>query len=165
MTTAPLHPSLTPVAFLLGQWSGAGTGSYPTIDDFTYGEHLTFGHVGKPFLTYAQRTWDLQTSAGMHVETGYLRVVGPGAPGQPTGIEVVVAQPTGVTEILEGTLTGTSIVVHSTTVALTATAKQVIAVERELRVEDGALVTRLAMAAVGRPLTHHLASRLSPVTG
>lgn len=164
MPTVPLHPSLAPVAFLLGQWSGRGAGSYPTIDDFTYGEHLTFGHVGKPFLTYTQRTWDLATGAGMHVETGYLRVVDPSDPEEPTGIEVVVAQPTGVTEILEGTLTGTSIVVHSTAVGLTATAKEVTTVERELRVEDGALATRLAMAAVGRPLTHHLASLLSPVT-
>jgi hypothetical protein len=165
MTTAPLHPSLTPVAFLLGQWSGAGAGSYPTIDDFTYGEHLTFGHVGKLFLTYAQRTWDPATGAGMHVETGYLRVSDPSGPGDPIGVEMVIAQPTGVTEILAGTLTGTSIVVRSSTVGLTASAKEVTAVERELRVEDGALVTRLAMAAVGQPLTHHLASRLSPVSG
>lgn len=182
MSTPPLHPSLAPVAFLLGRWEGQGAGSYPTIEDFTYGEALTFGHVGKPFLTYAQRTWHPATGAGMHVETGYVRVVEPEGTGpvgaepvgtgpvgtgpvgiEPVGIEIVIAQPTGVTEVLEGRLVGTTITARTTAVGLSTTAKEVTIVERELRLDGDDLVVRLAMAAVGVELTHHLASRLAPV--
>ncbi|MCD9624731.1 FABP family protein [Rhabdothermincola salaria] len=157
----PLHPSLAPIAFLLGEWEGLGEGRYPTIDDFSYGEHLTFGHAGKPFLSYAQRSWDPATGAPMHVETGYLRVT-EAAVGQPgAGVEMVVSQPTGIVEVLVGTVVDDALRLHSTVVALTPTAKEVVEVERELRLQDGVLVGRLAMAAVGRPLTHHLASRLA----
>jgi hypothetical protein len=158
----PLPPALAPVAFLVGRWKGRGAGSYPTIQDFTYGEEVEFRHGPKPFLAYTQRTWDLETFAPMHVESGYLRVSGPpeGTPDGPVGIEMVVSQPTGIVEVLTGTLDGQTLLLATTTVALTPTAKEVSAVDRELRLEAGELVGRLAMAAVGRPLTHHLASRL-----
>ena len=157
MAPPPLHPSLAPLAFLLGQWEGPGAGSYPTIDDFTYVEHLTFDHLGKPFLSYAQRSWDPTTGAGMHVETGYLRPVGA------DGVEMVVSQPTGITEVLEGTVMDATVILHTLEVARTATAKEVVTVTRALSFDGADLVVGLAMAAVGRPLTHHLASRLSPV--
>ena len=157
----PLHPSLAPIAFLLGEWEGLGEGSYPTIDDFVYGEHLTFGHAGKPFLAYAQRSWDPAGGAPMHVETGYLRVTDPPAGRLGAGVEMVISQPTGIVEVLVGTVRDDAVLLRSTVVALTPTAKEVVEVERELRLDGGALVGRLAMAAVGRPLTHHLASTLT----
>lgn len=159
----PLHPSLEPVAFLVGTWEGRGEGSYPTIEDFTYGERLTFGHASKPFLTYAQHTWDPATGAPMHVETGYLRLVPPGPdqrPGADAGVEMVVSQPTGIVEVHLGTVADGVVTLASSLVAVTPTAKEVTAVARQLRLAGDALRTRLAMAAVGRPLTHHLASRL-----
>ena len=143
---------------------GAGEGSYPTIDDFAYVERLTFGHAGRPFLSCAQRTWDPVTRAPMHTETGYLRVTPPDQQAGPSGVEMVVAQPTGVTEVLVGTIVDGVVAVHATVVGLAPTAKSVTAVERELRLgDDGTLTVRLAMAAVGEGLTHHLLSRLSPV--
>jgi hypothetical protein len=156
----PLHPSLAPLAFLVGTWEGPGEGSYPTIEDFGYVERLVVGHVGKPFLSYTQSTWDPATGAPMHAETGYLRVAGVPAGG---GVEMVVAQPTGVTEVSVGTIVDGVVRLRTVEVGLTPTAKSVTAVERELRPDGGGLRVRLAMAAVGEGLTHHLLSRLAPV--
>ena len=160
-----LHPSLAPLAHLLGTWEGSGEGSYPTIEAFTYVERLTFGHAGKPFVSYAQRTWDPVTRAPMHTETGYLRVTASDHQAGPPGVEMVVAQPTGVTEVLVGTVVDGVLLLRTAEVGLTPTAKSVTAVERELAVGDGgSLTVRLAMAAVGVELTHHLLAHLSPMT-
>ena len=91
-----LHPSLEPVVHLVGTWRGTGQGEYPTIDSFEYTEEVTFTDVGKPFLVYTQRTWSLE-GRPLHVETGYLRVV------KYEAVEFVLAQPTGQSELAEGT--------------------------------------------------------------
>jgi hypothetical protein len=163
MAGPELHPSLTPIAFLLGEWEGPGQGEYPTIEPFTYTERLTFAHGGKPFLAYLQRTWAADGSP-MHTETGYLRVVGAAPEGVGHAVEMTIAQPTGVTEVLAGSVVAGSLALESTTVSLTPTAKRVDGTTRGLRLEDGLLVIEMAMAAVGEPMTHHLHSELSPTT-
>src|SRR5262245_60428164 len=117
----PLPAVLEPIAFLLGTWRGEGTGEYPTIERFRYVEEVRFWHVGKPFLAYTQRTWALDDGRPLHGEMGYWRP-------QPDGrIEVVLAHPTGVVEVQEGTITGTRIALASAQVARTSTAKEVTA--------------------------------------
>jgi len=153
-----LHPDLALLAPFLGEWSGPGHGSYPSIEDFDYIETLHLAHAGKPFLTYAQRTVRADDGRALHVETGYLRPAGPGR------VELVVSQPTGIVEVGEGTLdiTGDTLEIRlgSRFVGLTSSAKEVTEVDRTLRLDRGVLRTTLAMAAVGHPLTHHLASEL-----
>jgi len=154
-----LHPSLAPVAGLVGRWRGPGRGQYPTITPFEYTEELTFSATGKPFLHYLQRTWS-PSGAAMHTETGYLRAGG-GA------MELVLAQPTGQTELAEGPLEeeadGFAAELHAR-VMNAASAKTVEATIRRLRLRGDELTTRFAMAAVGVPMTHHLESVLSRIT-
>lgn len=162
-----LHPDCEALGFLLGTWAGAGVGDYPTIERFEYLEEVTIGHVGKPFLTYTQRTRDRHTNAPLHAETGYFRAVGD------RGVELVVVQPSGILEIHRGHVEGTALDFELVSVMGTPTAKEVTDVRRSLRVDTPGhgggtgsestapvLSYDLWMAAVGEPLTHHLRAEL-----
>ena len=151
---AELHPALAPLAFLLGTWRGDGSGEYPTIESFDYVEEISFVHVGKPWMLYTQRTRHATEDRPLHAETGYWRPVGDAS------VEVVMAYPTGHTEIGEGTVRGTSVEVVTGTLTATPTAKRVDHVKRRITVEGDELHYVLAMAAVGEPLTPHLEATL-----
>jgi hypothetical protein len=149
-----LHPDVVSLSFLLGTWSGEGKGRYPTIEPFAYGEEICLWQVGKPFLAYTQRTWALDDGRRLHAESGYWRSPAEGR------VELVVAHPTGVVEVAEGTVTGTVVALASTAIARTASAKEVTAVARHLSVDADVLTYRLAMAAVGQPEQVHLEATL-----
>ncbi len=146
------------LAPLLGTWAGRGAGEYPTIEPFGYLEEVTFGHVGKPFLTYRQRTRADDDGRPLHAETGYIRVPSAGR------VELVLAHPTGITEVDEGTLSvqGTTVEMElvATTIGRTASAKEVTALGRSIRVDGDVLTYTLHMGAVGQPLQHHLTATL-----
>jgi len=159
MTDLPaVHEAVTPIAFLLGTWRGEGRGSYPTIEDFRYGEESTFRHNGKAFLAYSQRTWSLDDGRPLAAECGYWRP-------QPDGtIEVVMSRPTGMVEIYVGTVEGRKIELATDLVARTATAKEVTAVKRLYGMVGVELMYALDMAAMGQPLQSHLSAQLQRVS-
>lgn len=153
-----LHPDLDALAPLLGTWAGRGAGEYPTIEPFDYLEEVVFSHVGKPFLAYAQKTKAAADGKPLHAETGYLRVP------QPGHLELVLAHPSGITEIEVGTYTvgGDLIEIELSTmdVGLTPTAKEVTSLGRSFRIDGDELSYSVRMGAVGQPLQHHLAAVL-----
>lgn len=156
-----LHADVRVLGPLIGTWEGSGNGEYPTIDDFSYLETITFSHNTKPFVAYTQRTRHPTSGLPMHAESGYLRVPAPGS------IEIVMAQPTGLTEVYEGAIASGDarhgplvIDVRSTTIAATTSAKEVTITERTISVSGDLLHYTFRMAAVGQPLTHHLSATL-----
>ncbi len=153
-----LHPDLEALAPLLGTWAGRGAGEYPTIQPFEYLEEVVFSHVGKPFLAYTQKTKAVADGKPLHAETGYLRVPEPGH------VELVLAHPSGVTEIEVGSYKVTGDVIDielaTTSVGLTPTAKEVSALGRSIRIYGDQLSYSVQMGAVGQPLQHHLAAVL-----
>jgi THAP4-like, heme-binding beta-barrel domain len=159
--SSPTHPDVAPLASLLGSWRGEGEGSYPTIEPFRYAEEISFTHVGKPFLAYRQATVNLATRLPAHAEAGYWRPAGDGR------VELVMAHPTGIVEVEEGTVealpAGVRLHLRSTAVARSATAKSVVTLQRDVEVVGDTLRYDLAMGAVGQPHQHHLSATLRRV--
>lgn len=155
-----LHPDVAGLSFLLGEWRGEGAGHYPTIEPFSYVETVEFGHVGKPFISYRQRTKRSgdhpESGLPLHAEVGYFRASG-------DTVELVIAQPSGIVEVQTGQFEGTTIHLRTQLVGLTPTAKRVDTIERRLAVVGNTLTYDLWMGAVGEPHQHHLSATLHRV--
>jgi nitrobindin-like protein len=153
-----LHPDCVPLAFLLGTWVGAGVGGYPTIDGFRFGQQLEFGHIGKPFLSYASRSWLLDDDGNqvrpLAMETGFWR------PQPDRTVELLLAHPTGYVEIWLGEVDGAKVELRTDLVARTSTAKEYTAGHRMYGLVEGDLLWAYDMAAMGQPLQSHLSARL-----
>jgi hypothetical protein len=147
---------LEPLAWLLGEWRGEGRGSYPTIADFTYREEISFTRVrpDKPFILYTQRTRLLPDEAPSHSETGYVRPTAAG------GVELVIAQPSGIVEVQEGAFVGGRLELDNVAIARTSTAKEVTEVRRVFERRGDDLWYQVDMAAVGQRLGFHLEATL-----
>jgi hypothetical protein len=156
-----LDPALAQVRFLLGRWEGAGVVGYPTIESANFGQEISFSHNGKPFLIYTSRTWllaeDGTIGRPLAMESGFWR------PQPDGGLEVVLAHPTGITEIYLGQISGTKIEMATDAVVRTATAKEVTAGKRLYGLIGADLGWAYDMAAVGQPLQSHVSAQLKRV--
>lgn len=158
-----IHIDIEPISFLLGTWEGPGVGIYPTIDDFSYREEISFvAPLDKPFLHYSQKTWRAQghpeTGTPLHTECGYVRPVEGG------GAELVIAQPSGIVEVHSGIVEGTSVSFTADLVAQTRTAKEVKTVDRRIVVDGDELSYEMWMGAVGQAHQLHLKAALTRVS-
>jgi hypothetical protein len=169
MTTPPEIPEqLVPLSWLIGTWVGVGVVGYPTMDDARFGQEVTFATDGRPFLSYWSRSW-LLDDAGERVrplatEAGFWR------PRPENRVELLLAHPTGyaevwlgevtVTGIVDATITGARVELHTDVVMRTESAKDYSGGTRLYGLVDGDLLYRYDMAAVGQPLTAHLSATL-----
>ena len=146
---------MTSLEFLVGTWTGGGHGVYPTIEPFDYDEEITIVPLGpKPMLRYSQLTWKAGTREPMHSEIGYIRPVGA------DGAELVIAQPTGITEIHSGNVGEGCVRFRTVSVGQAPTAKEVTTVERRIEVTGDQFSYELWMGAVGQPHQIHLEATL-----
>jgi hypothetical protein len=159
-----LPTPLIPLAWLVGSWAGVGVVGYPTMEaDQRFGQQVEFSHDGRPFLTYASRSWllddDGEQLRPLATETGYWRPAGP-AEGGGTTLEVLLVHPTGIVETHHGAVQGPRVELATDVVARTATAKEYNAAHRMYGLVEGDLLWVMEMAAVGQPLTAHVSARL-----
>jgi hypothetical protein len=165
----PLHKAVAPLLPFIGIWRGRGGGEYPTIEPFEYAQEIRISHDGRPFLAYEARAW-LVTPEGEpirpgHREVGWWRPV-VRADGSPTDeIEALFCSPTGTMELHYGQISGTKLELATDAVIRTATAKEVTAGQRLYGIVDRDLLYAQGMAAVGQPMTNHLAARLARIAG
>lgn len=168
-----IHQQVKPWAWLVGRWVGVGTGQYPTIEDFRFGQEVAFSTDGRPFLTYFSRSWLLDDDGNrvrpLATESGYWR------PKDDNRVEVTLSHAMGYSEIWYGRLdvtglenaavTGARVDLRTDVIARTQTAKEYTQGHRLYGLVGGKLLWTFDMAAVGEPLLNHLAASLSRVDG
>ncbi|TYH34934.1 hypothetical protein ES332_D13G159600v1 [Gossypium tomentosum] len=133
--SSAIHPAVAPLSYLLGTWKGEGEGGYPTINSFRY--------------AYSHKTWKLDSGQPMHSESGYWR------PKPDGSLEVVIAQSTGLAEVLKGTYSAEDNVIklHSQVVA---NASKVREISRVYEMVNGDLHYVVQMATNLTTLQPHL---------
>lgn len=166
-----LPEQLRPWAWLLGTWEGVGLGQYPTIDDFRFGQQVSFSTDGRPFLTYFSQTWQLDADGErirpLAVESGFWR------PQPDNEVEVLLTHSTGyaevwlgkmeVTGLVNAEITGAKVELTTDAVLRTESAKDYSGGHRLYGLVDGDLLWTFDMAAMGHELSNHVAIKLSPV--
>lgn len=162
--------ALMPWSWLIGRWVGVGLGQYPTIDDFRFGQEVSFSTDGRPFLSYWSQTWLIDDDGNrlrpLATETGFWR------PRDDNAVEVMLAHPTGYAEIWYGSLevtgledakiTGARAELHTDVVARTRSAKEYSQGQRMYGLVGGKLYWTFDMTAVGELHGNHLAATLLP---
>jgi hypothetical protein len=156
----PIHDKLLALLALVGVWRGSGTGVVASTGGrFSYGQQVSFGHDGRPFLGYESRSWLLDADGGVirqaWRESGFWR---PGA--GPDDVEVVLASNTGQALLLTGLATDLRWDLATAVAVPAPTAKPVDGERRLYALLDGDLVYATELAPAGRPYAAHLNARL-----
>ncbi len=171
MEARALPTELSALSWLIGLWVGVGTGQYPDIEDFRFGQELAFSTDGRPFLSYTSRSWLLDEDGNrvkpLASESGFLR------PRPDNTVEMQLAHASGYAEIWYGKIevtgieqakiTGARAEFRTDLVARTESAKEYVEGHRLYGLVDGRLLWTFDMSAMGKPLSNHLAATLHPV--
>jgi hypothetical protein len=157
---APLNDALLALLPLVGVWRGVGRGVVASTGaEFAFGQHVTIGPDGRPFLAYESRSWLLDDEGGVlrqaWRETGFWR---PGA--GPDDVELVVASNTGQALVFSGTAGDRQWDLETVSAMHAATAKDVDGERRLYAVRDDALIYATELAPGGQPYAPHLNAQL-----
>jgi hypothetical protein len=150
----------------VGEWTGEGHGTFPTVPAFRYTETTRFYCNGiEPMLQFEQRTWkDGKAGEPLHWETGFVRAL------PAHGVEVTNAQNGERVEVLRGAIDtkgdGGDAVVFAVDSTLIGNDERLVRTRRRyaLAVSDDGVDTlcyQVWMATTRVPeLTLHLQARL-----
>jgi len=157
---APINDALLALLPLVGVWRGTGRGVVASSGtEFSFGQQVTIGHDGRPFLAYDSRSWLLDENDDVirqaWRESGFWRA---GA-GQ-DDVELVVASNTGQALVLAGTAGDQQWDLETVSAKHAPTAKDVDGERRLYAVRDDALIYATELAPGGQPFAPHLNARL-----
>ena len=156
-----LPPALAPLAWLIGEWEGAGVVGYPTIESAHFGQEISVTHDGRPFLEWQSRTWLLDEQGNkvrpLARELGFWR------PLENNEVELLLTHPTGIVEMYHGTTSPAKIELRTDSVVRSPHAKEYNAAARMYGLVNSNLMWVMDMAAVGQPLQSHVSAELKRV--
>jgi THAP4-like, heme-binding beta-barrel domain len=160
-TGPPLPDALLAVLPLVGTWLGSGSGVLArTGETFSFGQQLSFGHDGRPFLVYESRAWLLAEDGSVlrsaWRESGFWRCA-PGA----DELEVVLASNTGQSLTYLGRSGDQRWEIATASVVGTPSAVAVDGERRLYAVVDATLHYATDLAPAGQPYAPHLNARLT----
>jgi hypothetical protein len=159
-TGAPISDALLALLPLVGVWRGTGRGVVASTGaEFAFGQQVTVGHDGRPFLAYESRSWLLDENGDVirqaWRESGFWRV-GAG----PDDVELVLASNTGQALVLAGTAGDQQWELATVSAEHAPTAKDVDGERRLYAVRGSELIYATELAPAGRPFAAHLNGRL-----
>ena len=132
--------------------------------DYPYAEELRVYDDGSPWLAYSSRVVGVEDGRWLHSESGWWRPQPADETRHPVAVELVLARPSGVVEVLIGQVAtgpvGEQIELASDVVARTPTAPAFTADRRLYAVRGGKLMYAIDLAAGDSGLVPHLAAAL-----
>ena len=184
---------LTPLAFLVGKWSGSGVISYQAKTqkiEQEFNQTVEFSYDEQPFLGYVAKT-TLPDGTPLPTEVGFWRLSkspeasdhGPALlPGSGEklistseqlealrnkdggfDIEASILHPSGISELYVGQIKDARVDLSTDAVMRSTSAKEYIAATRMFGLVEGALLWAWDIAALGNPLASHASARLERV--
>ena len=157
-----LPPALAPLAWLIGEWEGAGVVGYPTIESAHFGQEISVTHDGRPFLEWQSRTWLLDEQGNkvrpLARELGFWR------PLENNEVEFLLTHPTGIVEMYHGTTSPAKIEIRTDGVIRSPHAKDYRAAARMYGLVNSDMMWVMDMAAVDQPLQSHVSAQLKRVS-
>jgi hypothetical protein len=145
---------------LVGVWRGTGRGAVASTGaEFSFGQHVSIGHDGRPFLAYESRSWLIDDDGSVirqaWRESGFWRAgVGP------DDVELVLASNTGQALVLAGTAGDQQWDLATVSTAHAPSAKDVDGERRLYAVRGSELIYATELAPGGQPFAPHLNARL-----
>jgi hypothetical protein len=168
-----LAPEVYPLAWLVGEWRGAGVVEYPGIPRFDFEQRIVFDHDGGPYLRYTSvistRGERSEEGAVWASETGFWRVP-PEAPDDPAlaegqrPVEALLADAAGVLSLYVGEVGNGRIDLATDVMAHTPSGADMAGATRMYGLVDGDLLWAWDLAAFGHSLRSYASARLVRAT-